>query len=402
MSANITPDDRLARAEAALRDLAVPDGPSEESLARALAVARAAEGRPDVVPWTWRRAMLSTLKVAAALVAASGLLYVARPPKATAFEEVAQKLHDARTIVYRSTATVESAPEAMKSMTMRIFFRVPNRMRVETEVAGGRPVSILDGERSRMVILDAAKKSAMVLENTKPPEDIAAKSIEYLRDLTGKDAKLVGRERIGDVEAEGYRVEKHGGTIVAWVDPKSRLPVRIDVTNSFQDKPVRATLTDFQLDPPLDDALFRAEPPEGYEVQTANGGILFDKPEAAVIRLLRVFAEHNAGAFPARLDDPNAFKSLDALFPKPKEGEKPSFTKLDPKLVELMMSFGRVLGLRNELKGFGYKADGVKLGDADKIIFWYKPEGSEKYRVVFGDLHVGDVAADQLPEKPKP
>ena len=44
----------------------------------------------------------------------------------------------------------------------------------------------------------------------------------------------------------------------------------------------------------------------------------------------------------------------------------------------------------------------MKLGDADRIIFWYRPEGSEKYRVVYGDLHVGDVAADQLPEKPKP
>jgi hypothetical protein len=44
----------------------------------------------------------------------------------------------------------------------------------------------------------------------------------------------------------------------------------------------------------------------------------------------------------------------------------------------------------------------VKLGDADKIIFWYKPEGETKYRAVYGDLHVGDVSADQLPGKPKP
>ncbi len=70
MSANIPPDDRLSRAEAALRGMPVSDGPSEESLTRALAVARAAEGKPDVIPWTWRRAMLSTFKIAAAVVAA--------------------------------------------------------------------------------------------------------------------------------------------------------------------------------------------------------------------------------------------------------------------------------------------------------------------------------------------
>ena len=35
------------------------------------------------------------------------------------------------------------------------------------------------------------------------------------------------------------------------------------------------------------------------------------------------------------------------------------------------------------------------------IIFWYKPRGQTTYRVVYGDLHFGDVAADKLPEKPK-
>ena len=393
------------RPEAASRQAAVPDGPTEESLARALAVARAAEGRPGTAPWPWRRVMISTLKVAAAaLIGAGGLLYVARPPRATAtaFEEVAQKLHDAHTIVYRATSTVEGAPAAMSPMTMRLFFRMPGRMRVETDMANSYAVSILDTTRGRMIVLDTAKKSAIVMEDAKPPQDFVAQTVEHLRDLPGKDAKPVGRERIGDVEAEGFRVEQKGGTMVAWVDPKTRLPLRVDVTNSYLNKPVRATLSDFQLDPPLDDALFRAEPPEGYAVQTIGGGLLFAKPEVAVVHLLRLYAEHYAGAFPKRLDDPDFFKSLDAIFPKAKDGEKTSTTKLDPKLMETVMSLTRVISFRHELKGFGYKADGVKLGDAGKIVFWYKPEGSDKYRAVYGDLHVGDVAAVALPEPPKP
>jgi hypothetical protein len=52
--------------------------------------------------------------------------------------------------------------------------------------------------------------------------------------------------------------------------------------------------------------------------------------------------------------------------------------------------------------GFGYRSEGVMLGDADKIIFWYRPEGATKYRALYGDLHVSDVTADRLPEKPKP
>ena len=52
--------------------------------------------------------------------------------------------------------------------------------------------------------------------------------------------------------------------------------------------------------------------------------------------------------------------------------------------------------------GYGYKPDGIKLGDADKILFWYKPKGKEAYRAIFGDMKVADVTAAQLPAAPKP
>ncbi|HEY2157439.1 MAG TPA: DUF2092 domain-containing protein [Isosphaeraceae bacterium] len=396
MSANITPDDRLARAEAALRDVPIPDGPSEESLARALAVARAAEGRPDVVPWTWRRAMLSTLKIAAALAAVGGVLYVARPPAATAFEEVAQKLHNAHTLAYNAVTTVEGAPPAMNPMKMKLFFKEPKSMRMEMQVADGGSTTVFDGARGRMLTLDPARKSAIVFEMANPKVDFVTKTVESLRNLPGKDAKPVGKERIGDVEAEGYRVVQDGLPVLAWVDPKTRLPLRIDVDDRIGGKQVKATLSDFRLDPPLDDALFRTEPPAGYSLQTINGGTLFAKPEEVVPRLLRAYADRHDGAFPRRLDDPTAFESL---FPKDKK-EMPN-RKASPEDLERVMLVGRVLTLQREVKGYGYKADGVKLGDADKIIFWYKPEGADKYRVVYGDLHVADVTADQLPEKPK-
>jgi hypothetical protein len=58
---------------------------------------------------------------------------------------------------------------------------------------------------------------------------------------------------------------------------------------------------------------------------------------------------------------------------------------------------------RQSLKdGFGYRPDGVKLGDADKILFWYRPDGATSYRALYGDLHGAAVSADKLPEKPKP
>jgi hypothetical protein len=75
----------------------------------------------------------------------------------------------------------------------------------------------------------------------------------------------------------------------------------------------------------------------------------------------------------------------------------------DPRLVRVSQSLAAsVVFLQFELKNtYGYKADGVNSGDADKVLFWYRKMGAEKYGAIFGDLHTDDVTADRLPEKPK-
>ena len=81
-----------------------------------------------------------------------------------------------------------------------------------------------------------------------------------------------------------------------------------------------------------------------------------------------------------------------------KVGELP-----DAETLRVVQSLTRVLMATKNLKGgYGYKSDGVKLGDADKILVWYRPEGSTQYRALYGDLHAADVTEDKLPEKPKP
>ena len=46
-----------------------------------------------------------------------------------------------------------------------------------------------------------------------------------------------------------------------------------------------------------------------------------------------------------------------------------------------------------------YVGDGVQLGDGQTPVCWYKPKDSETYRVVYGDLSVKDVPAEDLPEE---
>jgi hypothetical protein len=46
---------------------------------------------------------------------------------------------------------------------------------------------------------------------------------------------------------------------------------------------------------------------------------------------------------------------------------------------------------------WNYAGDNVALGDAKTAIAWWRPRGSATYRVVYGDLEVLDVPAEELP-----
>ena len=57
--------------------------------------------------------------------------------------------------------------------------------------------------------------------------------------------------------------------------------------------------------------------------------------------------------------------------------------------------FFRLLKPEND---WHYVGNGVKLGDAESPVCWYRPDGSETYRVIYGDLSIKDVAPENLPQ----
>lgn len=395
------PDDPLALAEAAFRQTAVPEGPSSDVIARTLAVLTE-KSEKQTAPWMRRKSMFLILRIAAAvLVAGGGFAYLAFHPSAAAteFAATAQKLREAHSISY--TATVESA-EFKIALTSKFLFKEPNLFR--TEVPGGI-VTIIDTSVGKQLILNPANKTALLLE-AKPAVAPSGQAggvglIGRLRQLTEGDAKPVGEKAIGNIQARGYQVTNLGTPMTIWIDPASRLPIRFESSDRVQGKEIHLTATDFKIDPEIDDALFRTDPPAGYALSKGQSPTMtmddktFLNPEKATEAFLRIFAAKSGGVFPKRLDDPGEF---DKVFPKKKVGELP-----DAETLGAVQSLARVLMATKNLKGgFGYKSDGVKLGDADKILFWYRPEGATQYRALYGDLHAADLSEDKLPEKPKP
>jgi outer membrane lipoprotein-sorting protein len=357
--------------------------------------------------------MLTMLKAAAAaLAAAAGVAYFTGVPPASAtaeFVEAARKLQAAQTLSFRLSMTMAGQNEPMKG---RMFYKVPGLCRTEPEPAGS-PVSVLDFNHGKSLILNPADKSAMLLEEPpakavgparKRERDGAAMMIEDMRQLAQKNGEPVGEKAIGDVRARGFRVKEQGQDITVWVDPQKKLPVLIEFVGLTGNLEFRGTYSDIQLDPPLDDALFRLDPPAGYTLRKANM-MLQMTFEEAVAHHLRTFTDISGGRFPARLDDFAEMQKLatETVMKKtqPKDA-KPKDAKSipDPGVFEAALASAHVAAYCQKMKDqYGYKADGVKLGNAKTIIFWYKPEGQDRYKAVYGDLHIGEVTAEELPKK---
>lgn len=385
------PEDPLARAEAALRAVPVPPGPTDALIAQTVAAAEAATPAPPLVFMRRRRTtMHAFVQLAAALlVMAGGFFYFGGNgpgSPALAFAEIAEKLRAAQTLAYRMQMEL---PGAAKPVTVRFLFKDPGHVRAE---AAPGTITIMDQAQHKTVILDSTNKTALLIDEKKAgqpatPEDAVVQMVERLRKLGNTKGESLGKKQIGNIEAQGFRMKDRDMVFQVWADPATRLPVQIESSLRLQNKEVTVRLTDFELDPRLEDTLFQVAVPAGYQVRkTEFPGA---RPEEEVVRLLRFYAAGSGGTFPARLDD---WAALDQQF----KNKKWTGTT-DPELIAWVQTIIRLVQFTQKTK-YGYKTEGVKLGDANKIVFWYKPADAAQYRVVYGDLRVGDVDAEQLPK----
>jgi hypothetical protein len=93
-----------------------------------------------------------------------------------------------------------------------------------------------------------------------------------------------------------------------------------------------------------------------------------------------------------------------------KKGEQPTAGELMKKptadelkeAIELSTKIGRGMQFAYELPSEAdahYAGKSVKSGTPDTPIFWYRPEGSKTYRVIYADLSVRDAAiAPDVPD----
>ena len=211
-----------------------------------------------------------------------------------------------------------------------------------------------------------------------------------------------------------------------WADPQTARLVRIEM--DFPDGGGHGVMSNFRYDMELDPSLFSLEPPAGYTVNNIDAKM---PTEDDLVNVLRLIAEHNDGTFPdaigmtnkqfmlaiqaaAQLEtekflkEPATEKLLEELkaeYGKDQDGYTQAWTKammpFTQKLAQKNMQGMTFYSVMTSANDSHYVGKDVKVDTPDRPIFWYRPTGADKYRVIYADLSVKEMTADEVKELPE-
>jgi len=347
-------------------------------------------------PNIWRIIMKSPItKLAAAAVIIIGVLtvmyFVGSPFAATVtFAEVIEPIFNAKTAILDIIIGQEGqGPVIHDQIKGSLIRRTMSNME--------DIVSIIDLEAGRILTLTVSKKEAAYVDLKGLPSmpnymDTLRNVISELQDTPHFVVEELGEQEIDGQRVIGFRAKHPKVEITIWADPETALPVRIEQIQGQ----MKVICKNLKFDVPMDESLFSMDVPEGYTLQQVELDLL-GSTEQDFIEGLRIRAEvFGDGQFPEGVAVEDYLKQAPAIVKKIEE-----LGLSDEEATELGMKLARHLLFIRFFKGQGewhYAGQGVKLGDAETPIFWYRPEGSETYRVIYGDLRVEDVAPENLQE----
>jgi outer membrane lipoprotein-sorting protein len=339
--------------------------------------------------------MIKLATAAAVIIAALIGFHAFSDSSSTVYADVVRQLQKARTLIY--TVTSLTPIEGMPEMEMEIAFKEPGYMRI---TAPGGYASVFNSTEGKGLSIIPDKKQFVEIDMTNLPDDIGQREfdvIEKLRTLPERADEDLGEQIMDGRTVHGFRVNEGGLTNTVWIEPKSRELILVEI--EFDNAPgMSGTMSNFQFDVELDDSLFSLTPPEGY-TQVVDQLDASEIGEEDLIQLLRLWTTWTKDStFPPTLNPVELPKMVMEMENAGKFDNEQSTDQPNPEHVMLMTrGLMFVIGLPTE-SNWRYAGENVMYGQADTPIFWYQPEGSQTYRVIYGDLSVKDVALEDLPD----
>ena len=348
---------------------------------------------------TIMRSRITKLAAAAVIIIAilTAIHFLDSPIEGIAWADVVQPIQTARTVVFNVImGKGENVP------ITRVMNMGTQRFRGEVLSADGKTVQVIvivDYDTSQMLQLIPKQKTAILIElkdipETEKPENVLEEMRNIITELQNDpnvSVEPLGEKEIDGQIAIGFRATGPDGETTVWANPETALPIRMEQ----QWRQMQFVCTNFEFDVELDESLFSMEIPEGYSALPKAELPIASSTEQDLIEGLRIYAE-------IILDDvfPNEFIGPEYLDDVKKNREK--FAQMSKKQgLDLALKLQRGYIFTQLLKAendWQYVGKGVKLGDKESPVCWYRPKDSETYRVIYGDLSVKDVTPENLPK----
>jgi hypothetical protein len=312
------------------------------------------------------------------------------------YAKVVDQLHRAHTLTY-SMVTMTGV-QSMPTVRTDIAFSDTGHVRMAT--ADGY-ISVLEPTDNGVkgISLVPPTKSYIVFELTHMPADPAKDpwvTVEQLRALPTRADRVLDAREIDGRTLEGFQVHENDATTTVWIDPETGQLVRAEV--QFASAPgMNMILSDFQFDVTLADSFFSLEPPEGYTPVQVEADVS-KVTEQDFIELLRLWSNWTVDAtFPPAVSGPDVAKICVRMA---QEGRfvGPYAPAYGAERQPQIMYRGFVFPGGLPAGTWRYAGQNVRFGDPAVPIFWYQPQGSATWRVIYADLHVADIAPENLPK----
>jgi hypothetical protein len=322
------------------------------------------------------------------IVAALGINSIMAP--SVTWAQVIEPILNARTIVFDLILGSDDSGMAQHeifvgSRIRRTMSNMPNM------------TMIIDTDNEKLLALDTEGKTAAYADISGELGERHRSFIKFVRQIItqlqeGQVEKL-GERVIDGQKAIGFTGKGQNEAVTIWADAETALPIRIEAQIGQE---FSFIMKNFEFDADVDESLVSMDVPEGYTLDKAELD-LGNASEEDLIESLRIWAEIiGDGTFPEAIGTQSAMAQMPVLVQK-----VAAMQVSEEKGSEIGMSFAKGMLFHQTLEGQGqwtYAGADVKLGDANTAIFWYQPQGSATYRVIYGDLSVKDVAPENLPK----
>ncbi len=343
----------------------------------------------------WRIIMKSRITkfaVAAAVIAAAiiGTHFIGNPFEANVtFADVIKPIMNARTMIFDFiVGDEEKGP---------VIHDIVADDKIRRTFSNMSTIMILDINSAKILTLVPESRAAMYIDFNGPLWAGTKDFTEFVRrtilDLKEMPIQELGEKNIEGLKSIGFQTKGHNEEVTIWADPQTAQPIRIELRFGQ----TLYIVKNIEFDVPVDESLVSMEVPAGYTLRKTEGN-MNKLTEQDFIESLRIWAQYLLdGSFPETLSVEDYLKTISLVCEKIDQSgaSEEEGTKLG-------MTFGKGMAFFQQMapKGVDYRytGSGVKLGDAEKAIFWYRPKESTNYRVIYGDLSVRETAPEDLPK----